>query len=143
MCSRVGDQKMNANKSEAATLAALVIVVLLSAVVAYGVIAGDIPTAIAAQKHPGIRLQPDSGSAGSSVTISGSEFKAKSTVKITFDGKTLKTEDTNKVTTDSNGSFTAHVNIPNDAKEGNHKIKASAGFFNSDTATFTVKKNSG
>ena len=132
---------MQVKKSETATLAAMVFVVLLSAVVVYGVVAGEIPTAIAAQKHPGIRLQPDSGSPGSSVTISGSEFKAKSTVKITFDGKTLKTDPT-KVTTDVNGSFDVHVKIPDGAKEGNHKIKASAGFFNGDTATLTVKNMS-
>jgi hypothetical protein len=132
-----------AYKSEIAVLAAMVTVALLSSVAIHGLIAPGGNTAAAApeKKHPGIKLQPDSGPPGSRVTITGSEFKAKSTVKITFDGKTLKTEDT-KVTTDANGSFTAHVTIPDNAKDGNHKIKASAGFFNSDTATFTVKRSS-
>jgi hypothetical protein len=132
---------MKAYKTQTTVLAAMVTVALLSSIAIHGLVLPGDNTAAAAKKHPGIKLQPDSGSPGSSVTVTGTEFKAKSNVKITFDGKTLKTEDTHKVTTDSNGSFTAHVNIPNDAKEGNHKVKASAGFFNSDTATFTVKKN--
>jgi phosphatidate phosphatase APP1 len=77
------------------------------------------------------------------VSILGSEFHTKATVKISFDGKTIKTD--KKVTTDGHGSFTAHIKIPNNAKPGNHTIKASTGIFglfDSASATFTVKKSS-
>jgi phosphatidate phosphatase APP1 len=137
---------MLVDKRKTAMLAAVVTVALLSSVAIHGLVAPSDNTAAAAatpKKHPGIKLQPDSGSPGTSVTILGSEFKAKSTVKISFDGKTLKTD--TKVTTNADGSFTAHVKIPNNAKPGNHTIKASTGIFgifNNASATFTVKKSS-
>lgn len=132
---------MNITKKQTAMLAATIAVALLSAVAINGLVApGDHMAAAATEKkHPGIKLQPDSGSAGSSVTVTGSEFKAKITVKITLDGKKLKTDPT-KVTTGADGSFTAHIKIPVTAKAGNHTIKASAGLFNSASATFTVTK---
>ena len=136
---------MNVTKKQTAMLAATIAVALLSTIAINGLVApGDHIAAAAEKKHPGIKLQPDSGSPGSSVIVSGSEFKAKSTVKITLDGKTLKTDPT-KVTTGTDGSFTAHIKIPITAKAGNHTIKASTGIFgifNSASATFTVNKSS-
>jgi phosphatidate phosphatase APP1 len=131
---------MNVTKKQTAMVAATIALALLSAVAINGLVAPGNHTAAAAEKkHPGIKLQPDSASSGSSVTVTGSEFKAKSTVKITLDGKRLKTDPT-KVTTGSDGSFTTHIQIPITAKAGNHTIKASAGIFNSASATFTVTK---
>lgn len=135
---------MLVDKRKTAMLAAMVTVALLSSVAIRGLVApGDNTAAAAAPKHPGIKLQPDSGSPGTSVTILGSEFHGKATVKITFDGKTIKTD--KKVTTSADGSFTTQIKIPNNAKPGNHTIKASTGIFgilNNASATFTVKKSS-
>ncbi|AIF85200.1 IPT/TIG domain-containing protein [Candidatus Nitrososphaera evergladensis SR1] len=120
-------------------LAAMVTVALLSTIAVRGLVAPSDNTAAATtQKQPAIKLQPNSDAPGSIVTVTGTDFSAKSPLSVSVDNKELPAD--TKVTTKDDGSFTATLKIPNDAKDGNHQIKVSDDKGKSATADFTVVK---
>lgn len=77
-------------------------------------------------------LSSTSGTAGGSVTVSGSGFQPGETVRIYFDDTYL-----GSTTADSAGNFSKTVTIPSSADEGTHTIKA-VGAERTLTSTFTV-----
>src|SRR2546422_811720 len=84
-----------------------------------------------------ITLNPTSGPAGTSVTVTGSNFAASSAITIKLDGTNLTTTPTN-ITTISTGSFTASVTIPSSATAGAHTVSATDASGKSASASFTV-----
>lgn len=133
---------MKVEKRQTAMLAAMVAVALLSAVAVRGLLVapGDNNTAAAAaaatQKQPAIKIQPNSGAPGSIVTITGTDFSAKSPLKLSVDNKELKAK--HKVTTSDDGSFKSTLKISKNVKDGNHQIKVSDDKGKSATADFSV-----
>src|SRR2546422_489444 len=83
-----------------------------------------------------ISLNPSSGPTGTSVTVTGSNFVASSTVTIALDGTNLATTPAT-VTTTSTGSFSASVTIPS-STAAPHTISATDAASNSASAQFTV-----
>jgi subtilisin family serine protease len=82
-----------------------------------------------------IKLDPDSGRAGSSTKVSGTGYTAAEIVDVFFDGKLVET-----VTADSKGKISAKVSIPKSAKKGGHLVTASGQTSGvASTAKFTVK----
>ncbi|AIF83731.1 hypothetical protein NTE_01670 [Candidatus Nitrososphaera evergladensis SR1] len=123
-----------------ATLAAMVAVAFLSAIAIRGLVEpSNNNTAVTAQQQqqPMLKLEPTSGAPGGNVTITGNNFSMNSPVKVEFDGKMLNV---GNITTTANGGFTVMANIPSDASDGGHEIKASDDKGKSASATFTVKK---
>jgi hypothetical protein len=133
---------MKVEKRQTAMLAAMVTVALLSAIAVRGLVSssssGDSIAAAAAQKQPAIKLQPSSGAPGTIITVTGTDFSAKSPLSVSVDNKELPAK--TKVTTKDDGSFMATLKIPDDAKDGNHQIKVSDDKGKSATADFTVAK---
>jgi hypothetical protein len=82
----------------------------------------------------GIFLNPSSGAAGSTVTISGGGFAASLPISFTYNGIALVTTP-GTVTTNTAGSFTATFTVPSSATASN-TVQASDGT-NTATATFT------
>ena len=66
---------------------------------------------------PSISVNPNSGSVGASVVVSGSGFAASSVVTLTFAGTAVATTPS-PVITDSTGSFSASFIIPTDSSTG-------------------------
>ena len=102
---------------------------------------GDLPKATFTVTSPqtSISLSPTSGTAGTSVTISGSNFGASKTITIKFDNNPITTSPST-VTTTSTGTFSATITIPNTASAGSHIITATDNSSPalSASATFTV-----
>ncbi|MEO9320689.1 MAG: hypothetical protein ABI361_08460 [Nitrososphaera sp.] len=70
------------------------------------------------------QLNPTSGKAGTSVTVTGSGFTANSTVSLTFDSSALTTSPS-PVKASSGGTFSAVFTIPSNATSaGSHEIMA-------------------
>jgi len=81
-----------------------------------------------------IALNPTTGSYGTTVTITGSNFISNSNMTITFDGNQV-TPSTFPLYSDANGAFTTTFNVPLDTA-GTKQVTASDGV-NSYTTTFT------
>jgi hypothetical protein len=85
---------------------------------------------------PGIILAPSTGPVGTSVTISGTNFGANSTITVTFAENTVSTVP-EIVTTDNNGDFSANFTVPT-SSNGTHTVTASDPSSNSASKSFTV-----
>ncbi|MDE1862625.1 MAG: IPT/TIG domain-containing protein, partial [Thaumarchaeota archaeon] len=70
-----------------------------------------------------LSLTPNTGAVGTTVTISGTAFKANTNVAITYDGTTLTTNPTT-VKTNGAGAFSATFIVPSSGA-GNHTVTAS------------------
>jgi phosphatidate phosphatase APP1 len=133
---------MKVEKRQTAMLAAMVTVALLSAIAVRGLASsssGD-SIAAAAQKQPAIKLQPSSGAPGTRITVTGTDFSAKSPLSVSVDNKDLKAK--HRVTTKDDGSFTLTLKIPKNETEGKHPIKVTDDKGKSATADLTVVKKS-
>jgi hypothetical protein len=84
----------------------------------------------------GIILAPSTGPVGTSVTISGTNFGANSTITVTFAENTVSTVP-EIVTTDNNGDFSANFTVPT-SSNGTHTVTASDPSSNSASKSFTV-----
>ncbi|MFC1911810.1 IPT/TIG domain-containing protein [Chloroflexota bacterium] len=82
--------------------------------------------------EPEIIMAPTSGTAGSSVAVSGTGFDRRSEVTVYFDNTGVASSLTN-----SDGSFTANFNVP-DLEAGIYDIEAEDDDGNVDTAKFTI-----
>jgi len=79
----------------------------------------------------GIRLKPNTGIVGTSVTVSGDGFNPSRTVTLSFDDVQM-----GQTSTDSNGTFSATFNIPANSG-GAHTIAANDGVYTR-SATFNL-----
>src|SRR5256712_7531928 len=86
---------------------------------------------------PAISLSPSSGSAGTSVTVTGNSFSPSSHVTISFDGTRVSTTP-GKIKTDGSGKFSASFTVPTSSAAGPHTVKAADALSNSASASFTV-----
>ncbi|MGI2336656.1 MAG: IPT/TIG domain-containing protein [Dehalogenimonas sp.] len=77
-----------------------------------------------------ITLTPDSGTAGSTVSVQGNGFQTTGSVSITYDNVVMTTA------TLTNGTFTATFTIPGGVA-GAHTVRATDGLSNTAVATFT------
>ncbi len=82
---------------------------------------------------PKVTVNPVSGIAGSQVDLSGTGFRASSSVAIYFDDESVKTAQTNSTGTFSSVSF----NVP-ESYQGSHTIKAQDAGGNMASASFSV-----
>jgi hypothetical protein len=89
---------------------------------------------------PSITPRPNSGPAGTQVTVNGTGFAASSAITITFDSVQLLTTPSN-VVSDSTGNFSAVIRIPS-SSAGNHNIGASDARSNIASATFLYTNSS-
>lgn len=87
-----------------------------------------------------VTLSPASGSVGTTVTVTGSNFVSNTAVTIKFDGNTLTTNPAT-ITTTSTGTFTATITIPNSVA-GSHTVAVTVGSKTA-TATFTITQSQG
>jgi hypothetical protein len=86
---------------------------------------------------PSIYLNPTSGNAGSTVTVSGSGFAGNSALTATFAGSTVTISGT--TSTNSSGSFTgANFTVPTSTAGGNQTIVINDANSNPANATYTV-----
>lgn len=86
---------------------------------------------------PSIKLNPTSGYAGNSTTVTGSGFAANSpTITIKYNGVTQPTNPST-VTSNSTGGFSATFSIPTSGA-GNNTVQATDASSNSASANFTV-----
>lgn len=131
---------MKVEKRQTAMLAAMVTVALLSAIAVRGLATPGDNISAAAQKQPAIKLQPSSGISGTHITVTGTDFSAKSPLSVSVDNKDLKAK--HRVTTKDDGSFTLTLKIPKNETEGKHQIKVSDDKGKSATADLTVVKKS-
>lgn len=84
-----------------------------------------------------ITLSPTSGTAGTSVTVSGSNFSPNSAITIRLGTTTLSTAPST-VTTTSTGTFSVTVQIPIATTAGTHTITATDAAGRVGSTTFTV-----
>lgn len=67
---------------------------------------------------PSMAINPNSGSVGTSITVTGTGFSpAETSIKVTYDDQTVKTG----ITADDNGSWDTTFTVPSSAK-GNHVV---------------------
>ncbi len=86
---------------------------------------------------PSITLTPSTGAAGTTVTVSGSNFGATKTITIKFDNSVIATNPPT-VTSSNTGTFSsATITIPSTATAGNHTVSATDGTLTA-SGTFTV-----
>lgn len=83
---------------------------------------------------PAITVTPTSGAGGLSVTVSGTGFKASSTVNFYVNGSSISTT----ATTNSLGAFQAAINMPSSAPSGAQTIRAQTDDVNFATGTYTI-----
>lgn len=91
-------------------------------------------------------IEPTSGVVGTTVTVSGTGFKAAGTVTITYGNESVDTTPTT-VPTDNNGTFSASFQVPASSSVA-HEVKASDGTYSltasfTPTATFSLGKTVG
>ena len=86
--------------------------------------------------HLVIILEPSSGPAGPSVTVTGAGFDPTSTVTIDFGSTSDVTTNPSPLKTTATGFFTATFNVP-PSSNGDHTVKAMQGS-NEDSKPFTV-----
>ncbi len=82
-----------------------------------------------------ITLSPTSGPAGTTVTVSGSNFAPNTIVTITFDNNAV-TSNPSSIATNSTGAFTATITIPS-LPTGTHTVAIKVGT-DTASATFTI-----
>jgi hypothetical protein len=99
---------------------------------------GDIPKATFTVTSPqaSISLSPTSGTAGTTVTVSGTNFGTSKTITIKLDNNNITTTPTT-VTSTTTGTFSATITIPTTTTVGAHTITATDGTLTA-SATFTV-----
>jgi len=85
--------------------------------------------------EPSITVDPESGSAGISATVSGTGFDRRSDIIITFNGDEVAISGDDR--TDSYGSFAATFTVPETAP-GSHDIEVEDEDNNDASATFTI-----
>src|SRR5439155_12638142 len=83
-----------------------------------------------------ISLNPDTGTPGTAVTVTGTGFAPSSSMTIRYDG-TIQSTTPPTVTTDSNGAFSCMFNVPA-GTPGTHTVLATDAGGNSASATFTL-----
>src|SRR5438445_1474394 len=83
-----------------------------------------------------ISLNPTSGPAGTTVTVTGSNFTANSGITISYDGTAVATTP-GTITASSSGGFSAAFTVPTSAA-GSHTVNAKDAASNSASAQFTV-----
>jgi hypothetical protein len=83
-----------------------------------------------------ISLNPDTGTPGTAVTVTGSGFAPSSVITIKYDGA-IQTTTPPTITSDSNGAFSATFNAPA-GSPGTHAVSATDASANSASATFTL-----
>jgi hypothetical protein len=83
-----------------------------------------------------ISLNPASGSAGTSVTVTGSNFTPSSAVAISYNSTPVSTSPA-AVTTSSSGSFTASFVVPASSAPGQNTVRATDAASRTAAATFT------
>ena len=86
---------------------------------------------------PWISLNPTTGSAASSVKISGGNFGSNSGITISFAGSIVTTSPVS-IATDSTGAFSANFTVPSSAANGLNTVSARDSQSHSANATFTV-----
>src|SRR2546428_436710 len=84
-----------------------------------------------------ISLNPTSGPAGTTVTVSGSGFAANSGITISYDGAAMTTNP-GTITTDSTGAFSGSITVPLSSAAGPHMVKATDASNHPASASFTV-----
>lgn len=82
---------------------------------------------------PEVTLSASSGNVGDTRTVSGSGFKASSTVTIYYDGNSVGTD-----TTDAAGTFTGFTFTVPSSTRGTHKVKAKDSVGYSPEVNFTI-----
>src|SRR3989441_10038228 len=84
-----------------------------------------------------ISLNPTSGPAGTTVTVTGSNFATSTTITISYDGAAITTNPAT-VTSTSTGGFTETITIPSTSTAGPTTSNAKTAASNIASATFTV-----
>jgi len=82
---------------------------------------------------PEITINPTSGNVGDRITVSGTGFKASSTVTIYYDGDSVGTDTTNTA-----GTFTGFTFTIPDSTKGVYKVKARDSLGDSPEVNFTI-----
>src|SRR5256712_1053471 len=85
-----------------------------------------------------ISLNPSSGPAGTTVTVTGTNFSPNSAITtVTYDGTSVTTNPP-IIQTDSSGGFSATFAAPSPSNPGSHTVNATDASSNSASALFTV-----
>src|SRR2546428_22535 len=85
-----------------------------------------------------ISLNPSSGPAGTTVTVTGTNFSPNSAINtVTYDGTSVTTNPP-IIQTDSSGGFSATFAVPSASNPGSHTVNATDASSNSASASFTV-----
>src|SRR5207245_2845739 len=85
-----------------------------------------------------ISLNPLTGPAGTTVTVTGTNFSSNSAITaVTYDGTTVITNPA-IIQTDSSGGFSATFGVPSPSNPGSHTVNARDASSNSASAQFTV-----
>src|SRR3989475_765388 len=85
-----------------------------------------------------ISLNPSSGPAGTTVTVTGTNFSPNSAIiAVTYDGTSVTTNPA-IIQTDSSGGFSATFAVPSPSNPGSHTVNATDASSNSASAPFTV-----
>src|SRR5438445_214356 len=124
------------NKSKHAFESLLVLLIVILSIPAVSESNNIIPQASSLSLLSTISLNPTSGPAGTTVTVTGSLFLPDSVVTISYDGTTVTTTP-GTITTSSTGSFSAAFTVPASAA-GSHTVNAKDAASNSASSEFTV-----
>src|SRR2546428_109833 len=85
-----------------------------------------------------ISLNPSSGPAGTTVTVTGTNFSPNSAIiAVTYDGTSVTTNPA-IIQTDSSGGFSATFAVPSPSNPGSHTVNATDASSNSASTPFTV-----
>ena len=89
-----------------------------------------------------VALNPASGTVGTQITVTGSNFPANAAVSLTYAGSAVATNPSS-VTTSASGAFTATFAVPSSSTPGQNAVQATtAGIFASATFTHGSSSNS-
>src|SRR2546428_11321836 len=124
------------NKSKHVFESLLVLLIVILSIPAVSESNNMIPQASSLQLLSTISLDPTSGPAGTTVTITGSLFLPGSVVTISYDGTAVATTPAT-ITTDLSGGFSATFTVPA-STAGSHTVSAKDAASNSASAQFTV-----
>src|SRR5207245_8500352 len=124
------------NKSKHAFESLLVLLIVILSIPAVSESNNIIPQASSLSLLSTISLNPTSGPAGTTVTVTGSLFLPDSVVTISYDGTTVTTTP-GTIITDLTGSFSATFTVPA-STAGSHTVSAKDAVSNSASAQFTV-----
>src|SRR2546425_1142381 len=124
------------NKSKHVFESLLVLLIVILSIPAVSESNNMIPQASSLQLLSTISLDPTSGPAGTTVTITGSLFLPGSVVTISYDGTAVATTPAT-ITTDLSGGFSATFTVPA-STAGSHTVSAKDAASNSASAQFNV-----